>query len=249
MDPAGEGLNYNAPIHVTLSPERHADRVGLPCTRRRAEVAEEWVADPSWSTLRGRLGHNLHGCRQRADNTEPLFSGDVEITSDQYRAFDVIWTSTWTGRSAPETSPWDPDAGPASGHGNLHEAGPHDVESFTYSGGSWLDQIVYMPEDIEELSDVPVVISSWKRTQLPCNDYLGEHLASHGYVVMCTATGPGRASSTRPTPPLRTPTTSSTRSRLTGRRCARRSNRPGQHRVDRIHSRGGGRARLRPHRG
>ena len=192
-------FNYNAPINVTLSPERHADRVGLPYTLYVVErkSADEWVADPTLVDVSGDGADTIFMAAGSAvDNTEPLFSGDVEVTSEQLRAFDVILDFDMDGTLSPGDIAMGPgDSWPGiTVMGNLHEAGPHDVESFTYSGGSWLDQIVYMPEDIEELSDVPVVIiSHGNGHNYLWYDYLGEHLASHGYVVMSHSnwTGPG----------------------------------------------------------
>ena len=101
--------------------------------------AEEWVADPSLVDVSaGRLGHNLHGRRQRVEQHRAAVLGDVEITSD--RAFDVILDFDMDGT----LSPGDIAMGPGDDWpgitvmGNLHEAGPHDVESFTYSGGAGL---------------------------------------------------------------------------------------------------------------
>ena len=73
-------------------------------------------------------------------------------------------------------------------------AGPHDVQSVNVSGGDWLGERIYYPEDIADLGARPlVVISHGNGHDYTWYDYLGEHFASYGFVVMAhqNETGPG----------------------------------------------------------
>ncbi|NNF42292.1 MAG: hypothetical protein HKN62_04455 [Phycisphaerales bacterium] len=72
--------------------------------------------------------------------------------------------------------------------------GPFTPVSVLYSGGSFLGQKTWYPEEIATLSPRPlVVISHGNGHQYTWYDYLQKHLASHGYVVMShqNNTGPG----------------------------------------------------------
>ncbi len=63
--------------------------------------------------------------------------------------------------------------------------GPYPVSSVTYSGGSFLGQILYWPSNIAELQDLPlVVVSHGNGHNYLWYGHIGNHLASYGYVVM-----------------------------------------------------------------
>lgn len=69
--------------------------------------------------------------------------------------------------------------------GDLSEGGPHAVVSDEVSGGDWLGERVYWPVDLAGLGPRPlVVISHGNGHEHTWYDWLGEHLASWGYVVM-----------------------------------------------------------------
>lgn len=69
--------------------------------------------------------------------------------------------------------------------GDLAAAGPHPVSQVDVLGGDWLGQRVYWPDDLADLGPRPlVVISHGNGHQYDWYDYLGQHLASWGYVVM-----------------------------------------------------------------
>jgi hypothetical protein len=68
------------------------------------------------------------------------------------------------------------------------------VTTINYSGSTWLTQRTYYPSDIAKMGEVPLVVISHGNGHLyTWYDYLGEHLASYGYVVMAHTnnTGPG----------------------------------------------------------
>ncbi len=88
-------------------------------------------------------------------------------------------------------SPGDPVDLGADGNGGLQVVGdlaapgPHPTDTEDVSGGDWLGERVYWPADIADLGPRPlVVISHGNGHDYTWYDYLGEHLASWGYVVM-----------------------------------------------------------------
>jgi hypothetical protein len=68
---------------------------------------------------------------------------------------------------------------------DLSLPGPHATHSILYSGGSYLSQITYAPNDIAALGQVPlIVISHGYGHNYMWYQYLQEHLSSYGYIVM-----------------------------------------------------------------
>ena len=78
--------------------------------------------------------------------------------------------------------------------GDLGQRGAFDTTVETYSLGTWRAQRTYWPVGIASMGELPlVVISHGNGHDYRWYDYLGEHLASWGYVVMSHSneTGPG----------------------------------------------------------
>lgn len=72
--------------------------------------------------------------------------------------------------------------------------GPLATSSITYSGGTWLGQNTWYPTDIASMGRLPLVsISHGNGHHYTWYDYLQQHLASYGYIVMSHTnnTGPG----------------------------------------------------------
>lgn len=69
--------------------------------------------------------------------------------------------------------------------GDLAVPGPHPTSQEDVTGGEWLFERVYWPDDLADLGPRPlVVISHGNGHEYTWYDYLGEHLASWGFVVM-----------------------------------------------------------------
>lgn len=69
--------------------------------------------------------------------------------------------------------------------GDFGAVGPHPVSQEDVSGGDWLGERVYWPDDLAELGPRPLVVfSHGNGHDYTWYDYLGTHLASWGYVVM-----------------------------------------------------------------
>ena len=74
------------------------------------------------------------------------------------------------------------------------QPGPYAVTEAIYTFGSWKLQDVYYPTNVASLGQLPlVVISHGNGHNYQWYDHIGNHLASHGYVVMSHSnqTGPG----------------------------------------------------------
>lgn len=68
---------------------------------------------------------------------------------------------------------------------DLVALGPLTTTSIQYSGGSWLGQRTWYPTNIGSMGELPlVVISHGNGHDYTWYDYLQQHLASYGYVVM-----------------------------------------------------------------
>jgi hypothetical protein len=192
-------FNQEESVQTVLHSGRHADRLGLPFDVYIVDRKQpwEWADDPSLVDVsdsgpnRTRLASGGVQSNRVLASDRPLSIGATRMAN-----FDVVYDFN---RNA-TLDPGDIMMGPGDGQpgvvsmGDLHEPGPLDVETFQHSGGTWYTQIVYYPASIESMSSVPlVVISHGNGHNYQWYDYLGEHLASHGYVVMShtNQTGPG----------------------------------------------------------
>jgi len=188
-----ETFNEGEPVEIGLDPAWFPDRAGaafdLYVVPHRAP--EDWAADPTLGdplmTEQVLDGGPLTLWESAPAPADPLGDGwDLVLDFDQDGAL----------------SPGDLYDGPGLGAleaglfvvGDLGEAGPFEVARETYAGGPWLRQILYWPEDTAAASPIPlVIISHGNGHDYTWYDWLGEHLASHGYAVMSHSnnTGPG----------------------------------------------------------
>lgn len=68
---------------------------------------------------------------------------------------------------------------------NTIQAGPLDVTMIEYSGGGWLTQRLFYSSNITSMGELPlVVISHGWMLEYTEYDFIGNHLASYGYIVM-----------------------------------------------------------------
>jgi hypothetical protein len=192
-------FNKDETVWAALSPNRNPARVDL--------TFDVYIVEHR-NPIQWSLDTSLTDITPSGYETETVSAGSIEDNRwsvwDEVRTlgpsrtadFDVIFDFDRNG----ELNPGDMSYGPGDEHGgitimgDLSEPGGSDVNSFTYSGGWWRGQKVYYPEDIATREPAPlVVISHGNGHDYLWYDYLGEHLASHGYVVMThqNQTGPG----------------------------------------------------------
>jgi hypothetical protein len=180
------------PVTVGLDPARHADRVVLPydvyVVAHRS--AEEWAADPTLGTA-VTSGTVTAG----AFNTLPVWTAPELLTDTLSEAWDVVLDFDGDAQLGPDdlVDGWGEDYGFVR-IADLGMTGPHAVEQEDDSGGMWLGERIYWPTDLAALGPRPlVVISHGNGHDYTWYDYIGQHLASWGYIVMShqNNTGPG----------------------------------------------------------
>ncbi len=183
------------PVYVGIDADRYADRVGLPfhVYVTAHKTADEWGTDPSLVDVTGAVEAGTvpeSGLLQvEAWSTPPLV---VDHPTERY---DVVVDFGDDGT----LDPGDLVDGPGEAFGfsmvgDLSLSGPHAVEQVDIDGGSFLGERIYWPSDLATMGPRPlVVISHGNGHQFTWYDYIGEHLASWGYVVMAheNNTGPG----------------------------------------------------------
>lgn len=192
-------FNDVSTISVALDPARWSDRVGLSFDLYVVEHKDlaGWAADPSLTDVTGAvetgtvsadgLSANLWTAWDNPDPGEGVVGAAYDVVLDFGRDGVLDPGDLIDGLS-------DTEAG-AYVLGDLSEPGPHEVISFDADAEvAWRDQRIYYPADIADMGEVPlVVVSHGNGHDYTWYDYLGEHLASWGYVMMAhqNNTGPG----------------------------------------------------------
>ncbi len=183
-------------VHAAVDPGRLPDRIGLSADVYVVahKSPEGWAADPSLTDVSGAVESLTVGALSLADSGALVWDGLADPGTELALGYDLVLDFDGDGA----LGPGDLIDGLGSEglwvFGDLTAAGPHGVETLQYSGGSWLGQRTYHPSDIGGMGQVPlVVISHGNGHDYTWYDYLGEHLASWGWVVMShqNNTGPG----------------------------------------------------------
>lgn len=193
-----QAFETTQPVLAALDPGRLPDRIGL-----KAEVyvvehksADDWAAEPGLVDVSGAVEVLGMSELSIADSIVVAWGQPTDPGTDLAQGYDLVLDYDGDGA----LGPGDLIDGLSLDHpgftvfGDLTAAGPHGVEQLQYSGGSWKGQRSYYPADIASLGLVPVVvISHGNGHDYTWYDYLGQHLASWGYVVMAhqNNTGPG----------------------------------------------------------
>lgn len=191
------------PVFLGLDPARYPDRIGQ---RFNAYVvahksAEEWASDPLLIDVTG--GPEAGTLPAGAMHVTELWHAPELLVDDASLRYDIAVDFGDDGR----LDPGDLVDGPGEDFGiaqvgDLSMTGPHAVQQIDIDGGSWLGERIYWPEDLATLGPRPlVVISHGNGHRHTWYDYLGEHLASWGYVVMAheNNTGPGISTASKTT--------------------------------------------------
>lgn len=181
------------PITLALPGEGYPDRLGqeLQAWVVLHREAESYLEDPALE----HLGEEPLTLTLEAGLEEQRFDL-LEIGPDGGRGtgYDIILDADASGSLSPGDLFTDLSRPDVYALGDLGAPGPYTPQSTQYSGGRWLGQRSYYPEEIGSLDPRPlVVISHGNGHDYTWYDYLGEHLASWGYVVMSheNETGPG----------------------------------------------------------
>ncbi len=193
-----QAFEITHPVLAAVDPGRLPDRIGL-----EAEVwvvehksPEAWAADPTLVDVTGGAESLTVAASTLADSQVVAWALPADPGVDLLQGYDLVLDFDGDGALGPGDlidGLSVQDAG-FSVFGDLTAPGPYAVEQVQYSGGNWMGQRTYYPEDIAALGLLPlVVISHGNGHNYTWYDYLGEHLASWGYVVMAhqNNTGPG----------------------------------------------------------
>jgi len=186
------------PVLAAVDPGRLPDRIGLEADVYvvQHKSLEAWAADPALVDVSGDAETLTVPEQSLVDGTVVAWSQPSDPGVGLAAGYDLVLDFDGDGLLGPGDlidGFSSLDAG-FTVFGDLSAPGPHSVETLQYSGGSWKGQRSYYPADIASLGPVPlVVISHGNGHDYTWYDYLGEHLASWGYVVMShqNNTGPG----------------------------------------------------------
>ena len=173
----------NTPIEVAVDGRIYTDRVGLSydvaVVPHRDPAA--WAADPSLDPVvdpvRGTVGDLAAGTVLAVQ--QPLSPDDL-VT-----AYDVVLDFGQDGTLDPGDLIDGFDAPGLYVARDLAEPGPYTPGPvLDWSVDFWHTMVIYRPEELDQLDPVPIVgISHGNGHDYDWYDYLGNHLASHGYVV------------------------------------------------------------------
>jgi hypothetical protein len=193
-----QAFETSHPVQAALDPGRLPDRVGLAADVYVVEhkSPQAWAADPSLVDVSGGVETVTLAESAILDSTVLAWEQPTDPVAALAQGYDLVLDYDGDGLLGPGDlidGLSSLDAG-FTVFGDLTAPGPHVPARSQYSGGSWLGQRTYYPEDIASLGALPlVVISHGNGHDYTWYDYLGEHLASWGYVVMAhqNNTGPG----------------------------------------------------------
>ena len=181
-------FNHDAVLTAALDPFRHAERVGLPydayVVPHRTPVA--WGLNNALTDVSGGAEAMVVSAGSISGNVALLWNGGLDAGALS-RSYDIVFDFGRDGFLDPGDLIDGFSLSEAGCHivADLSLAGPHPVTTVNYSGGSFLVQRLYYPTDIALMANVPVVVlSHGNGHHYTWYDYLGSHLASHGYVMM-----------------------------------------------------------------
>ena len=201
-------FNEDAAIEVALDPTRYPDIVGQTADIYvvEAKSAAAWEADPTLFDVTpdgpqtaafggGTIQENTFVVALPYELDSAAYVPETDDFTGLGHGYDVVLDLNQNGEldDGDYIDGLSREAGLYVVH-DTTQPGPLDVTQITYSGGTWLGQRAYYPGNVAELGELPlVVISHGNGHDYRWYDYLGEHLASYGYLVMAhqNNTGPG----------------------------------------------------------
>jgi len=163
-----------------------------------AKTEAQWHADPTLEDVRGGPQVAQFSGSTIQVNRIPLVKSD-ELSSDAGidigHGYDLV--CDFNQNAVLDEGDLIDGLGDEAGFYVVHDLvalGPLDTTSIMYEGGYWLKQKTWYPADIASMGELPlVIISHGNGHYYTWYDYLQEHLASYGYIVMSHSnnTGPG----------------------------------------------------------
>ncbi len=198
-----DAFNADDSLQTAFDPSHYSDRVGATADvyvvpdRSRAE----WAAEPSLTDVAdGPVTVTVGG--DLTTNISNVWLSDLSSGPDLTTAYDVVYDFGQDGRLDPGDLVDGLEGAGFESVIPLSAPGPHTPLRAEYSESYWNTHYVYWPEEAGSLDPLPlVVISHGNGHDYTWYDYLGEHLASWGYVVIShrNDTEPGPVSASRTT--------------------------------------------------
>jgi hypothetical protein len=182
--------NGDQEVYVGVDPAQFnvdGESANLYITQNK--TAEEWASDPALVDVRG-ASQLVSFSGVDISETTVLLTGTSGL--ENYNGarpgvgYDIVVDLDQDGNLS--ASDLIDGAGDEAGFylvGNMFEPGPYEVDTAFHSTSFWHTMRVYYPSNLQELEAQPLVVISHGWThEYWFYDYLGEHLASYGYVVM-----------------------------------------------------------------
>jgi hypothetical protein len=199
-----DAFNPDGSVEAALDPSRYSDRI--EATADVYVVAHrtpsEWAEDATLEDAGDGAETTTITEGSIADNTLGIWLSDLtRPTSTVSRGYDVVYDFGQDGILDPGDLIDGFDKPAFSVLTNLAQPGPYTPTSFDHQVSQWVGMNIYAPEELATIGSAPlVVISHGNGHVFHWYDWLGEHLASWGYVVMShknnTEPGPGAAAAT-----------------------------------------------------
>lgn len=185
-------FNIGDPIFVSVDPNQYVVdglTARIYITENRNE--DEWLSDPWLTDLRPSgfevvtfTGDNLFDIAVELSEITTL---DLFTGNRPGHAFDLVIDMDQDGVLGGQDyiDGWEDDRAGFYLVPNLNEVGPHDVDTAFYSSAEFRTFKLFFPSDIQDMVEQPLVVISHGWThEYWYYDFLGEYLASYGYVVM-----------------------------------------------------------------
>jgi hypothetical protein len=200
--------NVDEGWEVAIDPTRFPEIVGVTGDIYIVEskTALGWSGDASLTDVRGAPQTETFGGATIQDNTFAVaspFDLSADAGIEVGHPYDIVLDMDQDGMLS--AGDFIDGRGDVAGFYVVHDIsddGPLAITEVQYSGGSFLGQDTYYPNDIATMGELPLVtMSHGNGHQYIWYDYLGEHLASYGYVFMShqNNTGPGIESASETT--------------------------------------------------
>lgn len=200
-------FDNSLPIEVALDPTVFPAIVGQSCDLYivAARVEAEWTEQRTLIDARpgGAQTITFAGSTIRANTFVVAGPGQLSANAGAGLGvgYDVVLDLDRDGLLGP--GDYIDGRGDEAGFYCVHDTtlpGPLALSEVLYSGGTFLDQVVYFPTAISSMGRLPLVVVSHGWT----HDYrwyghIGRHLASYGYIVMAhrNDVGSGNATGTQ----------------------------------------------------
>ncbi len=184
-------FNWDDPVFVGLDPELYEglDLVAdIYITEHR--TPSEWTSDPELIDVRGAFqSHTFLGASLGANAVEMESTIDLPnlYLAKPGVGYDIVLDIDQDGLLS-EADFIDGNSYVNAGFylvGDLSQQGPYEVATLDHSSAFFETFIVYYPSNIEQLEAQPLIVISHGWThEYWFYDYIGELMASYGYIVM-----------------------------------------------------------------